>query len=106
MDDLRSLAVKLLRGPCCISENEPEPAAVGLITRYVDGEPWDDPEVLNQLSRCLSFAQAEASGPEAAAGPGRDAQNFYSRAATILQRIQDDALEGPKRPSRHRDPSF
>ena len=96
MDDLRSLAVTILRGSCCISKNEPRPTAVGLIRRYVDGETWDDPEVLNQLSRCLSFAQAEASGPEAVTGPGRDAQYFYSRAATILQRIQDEASAGPK----------
>jgi hypothetical protein len=96
MDDVWSLAVTLLRGPCCIAEKEPTPTAVGLIRRYVDGETWDDPEVLSQLSRCLSFAHAEASGPEAATGPGRDAQHFYSRAATILQGIYAEVSAGPK----------
>jgi hypothetical protein len=88
MDDLHSRAIALLRGPCCISRDEPRPKAVGLIQQYVDGTHWQNSELLTQLSRCLRYAQTRAAGPEGATGPGRDALYFYKKAAALLQEIQ------------------
>ena len=94
MDDLHSRAVALLRRPCCSSRQEGSPTAVELIRRYVGGEPWDDVELRNQLSRCLRNAETMAKGPEGATGPERDARSFYQRAAAILQEIQAEVSAG------------
>jgi hypothetical protein len=88
MDDLHSRAVALLRGPCCFSEDEPRPKAVGLIQRYAERGYWEDPELLTQLSLCLRYAQTRAAGPEGTTGPGRDARYFYQKAARLLEEIQ------------------
>jgi hypothetical protein len=62
--------------------------------RYVDGEPWDDPDLRKQLSLCLQYTQSRAAGPVGATGPERDAQLFYQRAAAILQDIQAEVSAG------------
>jgi len=99
MVDLRSRAAALLRGPCCFSQDEPRPTAVALITRYVRGEPCDEPELRNQLSRCLKYAQTQASGSEQATGPARDAQTFYQNAGAILAEIHAEVSTGRGRGS-------
>ena len=79
---------------------------VRLIARYVDGEPWDDPELRNQLSQGLQAARTEAARLEpggATPGPGRDAWTFYQTAAAILQDIQTEVgragSEPPSQPA-------
>jgi hypothetical protein len=62
--------------------------AVGLISRYLDGESWDDPELQKQLSACLLDAQTRAAGPVKPMGPQRAAQLFDERAAAILREIR------------------
>ena len=88
MDKLRTRAAALLKRPCCISKDEGRPAAADLIRRYANGEERDDPQFLDQLSRCLRYAQSIATGPEAATWPERDARSFYQRAAAMLEEIQ------------------
>ena len=82
MDDLRSRAEAFLSGPCILGE------PWRLISRYVGGEPWDDSEMRDRLSRCLQTAQAEAARHEGTKGPERDARLFYQKAAVILKEIQ------------------
>jgi hypothetical protein len=92
MDDLRSRAAALLAGsyPLTLGMN-----LTGLIRRYVASEPWDDPELRNQLSLCLQTAQTEAARFEGAMeGPARDARTFYQRAAAILQDIKTEVAAG------------
>jgi hypothetical protein len=94
MGDLHSRAATLLAGPWPLSR-QGSASAVSLIQRYVDGEPWDDPELQRQLSLCLEYAQTKAAGLVGAPGPARDAQFFYQRAAAILQDIQAEVSGGP-----------
>ena len=93
MSDLRSRAKAYLRGPGIISE--PGASLARLIARCVAGEPWDDPEVRNQLSHCVQIAQTKVASLHAAAtGPERDARLFYQRSAAILQEIQVEVSAG------------
>jgi hypothetical protein len=83
VDDLQARARAFVRGPCVICEE------YFLIRRYVKGELWDDPEAQNLLSRGLLTAQAEVARLEdATSGPGRDARNFYRKAAEFLKEIK------------------
>ena len=93
MGDLHSHAVKFLRGPRIISE--PGATLGELIQRYVEGKPWDDPALRNQLSHYLEIAPTEAARHEGMDGPGRDAWAFYKNAAAILRDIQSEVLEEP-----------
>jgi hypothetical protein len=94
MNDLHSRATDFLRGPCCFARDEPSPKAVGLIQRYVDGESWGDPELLDQLSRCLRYAQTRAAAPDGTMGSESDARNFYQKAVMLLQEIKNEVLMG------------
>ena len=99
MDDLRSRAAALLLGPCCISDNEPDPSAAGLIGRYVNGELSADPQWREQMAGCLQFALAESAGPIKEPGPaGGDRQGFYQRAAAMLQDIEAEVSAGCAEP--------
>jgi hypothetical protein len=86
-NDLCSRADAFLRGPCIIGSGiSGEPWR--LISRYVDGELWDDPAAQNLLSRGLQTAQTEAARLErATSGPAHDAQLFYQRASELLKDI-------------------
>jgi hypothetical protein len=92
MEDLHSRAAGFLRGPCII--DEPGRPLTRLIARYVAGEPWDDPELRNQLSLCLQTAELKAAGHDGATGPQRDARAFYERGAAILRDIQAEVAAG------------
>jgi hypothetical protein len=87
MNDLRSRAEAFLRSPCIISE--PGASLLGLIARYAEGKPWDDPELGNLLLHGIGTAQREAARrKEATAGPACDGRIFYQEAAALLQEIQ------------------
>jgi hypothetical protein len=88
MNDLQSRAEAFLSGPCILGEQW------RLILRYVNGEPWDDPEMRNVLSHCLQTTETKATGPEGVTGPERDARLFYQRAAAILREIQAEVSGG------------
>lgn len=84
MSDLRSEAKAHLEGPRVISE--PGAGLTRLIARYVAGEPWDDPELLSNLSPCLQYAQAEIARREGAtSGSTGDVQLFYRRARPFFK---------------------
>jgi hypothetical protein len=84
MGDLHSRAAAHFLGPRPIRRLNSGPCADSLIQRYVDGEPWDDPELQVQLSRCLEDALISAAGLEGATGPARDGKAFSQRAAGLL----------------------
>jgi tetratricopeptide (TPR) repeat protein len=86
VSDLQSRAAAFLHGPRIISE--PEATFADLIARYLAGAAWDDAELRNLLSLCITAAQCEAANREGAQGPARDAQTFYQTAAALLQEIQ------------------
>ena len=54
------------------------------MARYVAGEPWDDPELRDLLSRSLLAAQSAAAEYEG------DARIFYERGAAILHDIHSE----------------
>jgi hypothetical protein len=92
VDDLHSRAATLLRRPCCFSKDEPRPTAVGLVQRYVDREPWADPELPNQLAQCIRYAESRAAQLPGTTGPARDACYFYKQIGDILREIQAEML--------------
>lgn len=89
MEDLRAQAWTFLKGPCCVSKDEPNPPASYLISRYARGEPAS-PVLRDQLSKCLAYAQAHSTPPTGATGPALDASYYYERAAAFLERIQTE----------------
>ena len=91
MGDLRSRAADFFRLPCTLSAGDGP--ILELIRRYSAGEPWDDPELQNELSTCIRTAQAKAARPAPATYPELDAWHFYQRAAALLQEIRAEVSE-------------
>src|SRR5205807_10346029 len=52
VSDLHSRAAAFLQAPCIISE--PGATVMTLVGRYLAGAAWDDPELRNLLSLCLT----------------------------------------------------
>jgi hypothetical protein len=91
--ELRARAKVYLGPPRIVSE--PGASLTRIVLRYLAGEPWDNPELRNQLADSIRTAQSEAAlRNEAATEAERDAQAFYLRAAAILQEIQAEVLAG------------
>ena len=93
MEDLRSLAVSLLEGPCCVSKDEPSPPVAELIRRYAAGHSAS-PVLRDQLSACLAYAESHSAPPASATGPELDASAYYRRAVAVLERIQVEWSKG------------
>lgn len=92
MNDLRSRAATLLRRPCCFSKDEPRPTAVAIVQRYADRENLADPDLPNQLSQCIRYAEARAAQLSDTTGSERDACYFYKRVGDLLREIRAEIL--------------
>ena len=99
MDDLRSRAAELIRGPGPLhSLSLTSGSAVDLIRRYVLGLPWDDPGLREQLAAARRHAQTIAARPTEPIGPARDSQNWSRRAAAILEELEAVLSSGHAEP--------
>jgi hypothetical protein len=93
MDDLHARAKRFLSGPHPLSD--PGWTLQRLISRYVAGETWEDPELRKLLSDYLQAARREAARlADARPGPEGDAWRFYQGAAEILEGIQAQVASG------------
>ncbi len=87
MDDLRARAAELFRGPYLLPRVSDNTCPINLLWRYAAGESWDTPDMRERLSAGIRRAEDRAAGPTEPTGAPRDAQEFYRRAAALLQEI-------------------
>jgi hypothetical protein len=81
MADLKAPAKRFLRRPYPYDDYAEENLTDGLIQRYVDGGPLDDPELQELLGFCVLNALAEAQSGDA------KTQAYYEECAEVLQGI-------------------
>ena len=96
MGDLHCRAAALLKCPRPLARIRPGVASAdSLVQRYIDGKPWDDPELQRQLSVYLEEAETSSSGPVRAMGLARDAQTYYESAAAVYREILAEVSARP-----------
>jgi hypothetical protein len=81
MSDLRVRAQKFLERPYPLGAYAEDNLTDGFIRRYIDGRPWDDPELQELLRLCYVTAEGEIEGH---AG---EARAYFQECAEVLRGI-------------------